>query len=207
MPDAFPTKSANCVPASPDCHSEVTWLPQNRSMRHSIWLPVFGLFAAGCANGPAVKPPTESAATAGFAVRPIAETAPVASADDAADDPAIWVHPEDPDRSLVIGTDKRRGLEIYDLNGRLLQVLPDGRLNNVDLRNGFEVAGREYALVAATNRTNRSVALYLLDPATSRVQATGDPVPTGFADPYGLCMYRNPAGEFFVFANEADSGL
>jgi 3-phytase len=35
------------------------------------------------------------------------ETEPVPSSGDAADDPAIWVHPGDPARSLVLGTDKK----------------------------------------------------------------------------------------------------
>lgn len=34
------------------------------------------------------------------------ETDPVAPAGDAADDPAIWVHPTNPSRSVVIGNDK-----------------------------------------------------------------------------------------------------
>ena len=34
------------------------------------------------------------------------ETEPVASSDDTADDPCIWVHPTDPSLSLIIGTDK-----------------------------------------------------------------------------------------------------
>ena len=35
------------------------------------------------------------------------------------------------------------------------------------------------------------------------VAAGGAPIATGFADPYGLCMYRAPTGEYFVFANDS----
>ena len=80
------------------------------------------------------------------------ETQPVASSNDAADDPAIWIHPTDPAKSLVIGTDKKRGLDVYDLSGKRVQSLPDGRMNNVDLRYGFLLDGAEVAIVAATNR-------------------------------------------------------
>ena len=139
-------------------------------------------------------------------VSPLAETAPVESAGDAADDPAIWVHPEDPELSLVIGTDKQKGLNVYDLDGRLLQALPDGRMNNVDLRDGFAVQGRSLTLVAATNRSDQSIALYLLDPATRRLSRAGDPVPTGFVEPYGLCMYASGDGAYFVFVNDAVTG-
>src|SRR5687767_9180556 len=80
------------------------------------------------------------------------ETEPVQSKEDAADDPAIWLHPTDPSRSLVIGTDKKQGLDVYDLTGKRVQSLPDGRMNNVDLRYGFPLANRQVAIVAATNR-------------------------------------------------------
>jgi 3-phytase len=139
-------------------------------------------------------------------VAAVAETPPVVTSGDAADDPAIWVHPQDPSKSLVIGTDKQRGLHVYDLDGRLLQTLPDGRMNNVDLRDGFVVDGRETALVAASNRTNRTIALYLLDPETRRLTRANALIPTGLVEPYGLCMYASPAGDHHVFVNNAGDG-
>jgi len=68
------------------------------------------------------------------------ETEPVASRGDAADDAAIWVNPVDPAASVIIGTDKQRGLIVYRLDGTVVQSLPDGRMNNVDLRDGFAKA-------------------------------------------------------------------
>ena len=176
-------------------------------MRNTTWLCPLALAVAGCAQlsgspvgaGTAAGPPARP-------VMPSAETTPVESASDAADDAAIWVHPRDPAQSLVIGTDKQKGLHVYDLDGRILQSLPDGRMNNVDLRDGFTVDGRAMTLVAASNRTDRSIALYLLDSATRRLTRVGDPVRTGFADPYGLCLYASPDGAHYVFVSEADSG-
>src|SRR5262245_2785708 len=61
-------------------------------------------------------------------------TEPVPSEGDAADDPAIWIHPQDPARSLVLGTDKKGGLHAYTLDGRDRQVVSAGsRPNNVDV--------------------------------------------------------------------------
>jgi 3-phytase len=137
---------------------------------------------------------------------PALETPPVATWGDAADDPAIWLHPDDSARSLVIATDKNLGLYLYDLEGRLLQTLPDGRMNNVDLRDGFRAGGRSRTLVAASNRTDKSIALYFLDPAARRLDRAGDPVPTGFGDPYGLCMYAAPDGAQYVFVNNGGDG-
>ena len=88
-------------------------------------------------------------------VKPRVETEPADSYGDAADDPAIWVDQRDPSRSVVIATDKKLGLNVYDLKGKRLQVVPDGRMNNVDLRDGFMLGGRPTTFVAATNRTTR----------------------------------------------------
>lgn len=54
------------------------------------------------------------------------ETRPVANADDAADDPAIWVDRKNAARSVVIGTDKAGALEVYDLAGRRIQRIGRG---------------------------------------------------------------------------------
>lgn len=134
------------------------------------------------------------------------ETEPVASSNDAADDPAIWVHPSDPSRSLIIGTDKKNGLDIYDLAGKRVQTLPDGRMNNVDLRYGFPLAGQQVTLVAATNRTDQTLALYAVDDNGRLSNVADGKIATGMPDPYGLCMYRSAAGEYFVFANDGDTG-
>src|SRR5881394_3281225 len=36
-----------------------------------------------------------------------AQTAPVPHEGDAADDPAVWIHPQEPSLSLILGTDKQ----------------------------------------------------------------------------------------------------
>jgi len=139
-------------------------------------------------------------------VQAVVETPPVASSGDAADDPAIWVNPADPLLSLVIGTDKDHSLNVYGLDGQLLQTLADGRINNVDLRNGFMLGGQAVTVVAASNRSNDSIMLYVLDPATRQLASAGPPVPTGLGDSDGLCMYHSQAtGKYFVIID--DSGL
>jgi 3-phytase len=64
------------------------------------------------------------------------DTAPFASYDEApatvdADDPAIWVHPERPQDSLVVGTLKDAGLVVYDLRGKVLQYLSPPNLPTI----------------------------------------------------------------------------
>ncbi|HEU4747216.1 MAG TPA: phytase [Gemmatimonadaceae bacterium] len=141
-------------------------------------------------------------------VEPSVETEPADSFGDAADDAAIWVDRKDPLRSVVIGTDKKLGLNVYDLKGRRLQSIPDGRMNNVDLRDGFMLAGKSVTVVAATNRTAKAISLYQLDPATRRLSPVADgALDTGLEDPYGLCMFHNRrSGNYYVFANDSDDG-
>ncbi|WP_158636516.1 phytase [Luteimonas marina] len=141
------------------------------------------------------------------AVVPLAETAPVESYGDAADDPAIWAHPTHPERSVVVATDKKAGLYVYDMQGQVKQFLPDGKMNNVDLRDGFRLGDEDITLVAASNRTDKTIALYRLAPETAQLSDVADgPQPTGMLDPYGLCMYRSArSGETYVFVNGDDT--
>lgn len=142
-------------------------------------------------------------------VRPSIETEPVETGGDAADDPAVWVHPADPSLSLIIGTQKQSGLYVYDLSGARVQFLPDGRMNNVDLRYNFTLGGERVAIVAATNRTNHEISLYRVDAdARQLVNAAAGPAPTGFADPYGLCMYQSARdGATYVFAGDTEGAM
>lgn len=140
------------------------------------------------------------------AVVAVAETAPVGSPGDAADDPAIWADPTNPANSLVIGTDKKAGLNLYDMQGRVIQHLPDGKMNNVDLREGFMLGGQRVVLVTASDRTNKAVAIYRLDTEARRLINVADGVqPTGQGDPYGQCMYRSArSGKTYVFINDSN---
>lgn len=141
-------------------------------------------------------------------VRPTVETEPADSFGDAADDPAIWVNPADPSKSLVLGTDKKLGLYVYDLDGRKVQTLPDGKLNNVDLRYDFPLGAERVAIVAASNRSTHGISVYKVDADALQLAEVADGIlPTGFLDPYGLCMYRSAStGEFYVFINEGGDG-
>lgn len=134
------------------------------------------------------------------------ETVPVLSHGDAADDPAIWANPVDPAASLVVATDKKSGLYLYDMQGRVVQHLPDGKMNNVDLRTGFMLGGEPIVLVAASDRTRKSIALYRLDTVNRQLVDIADGLqPTGQGDPYGLCLYRSPrSGKTFVFINDSN---
>ncbi|WP_185268010.1 phytase [Halopseudomonas xiamenensis] len=136
-------------------------------------------------------------------VQPLVQTEPVPSVGDAADDPAIWLHPSDPARSRVLGTDKRNGLAVYDLQGRQLQYLRVGRLNNVDVRSGFQLGEQQLDLAVASNRDHNSLHLFAIDPTGGELRELGQ-IATPLADIYGLCMARAADGRLYAIANDKD---
>ena len=139
------------------------------------------LLLAGCASVPAATPITAPNVAAS------AETDPVDSTSDAADDPAIWRNAANPAASLVIGTDKQAGIHVYDLKGKRLSFTPAARLNNVDLR---EMAGGR-VIVAASDRADKAnahVALFTLDTAARRLVPMGR-YPVGAGEAYGMCLW------------------
>ncbi|WP_375398592.1 phytase [uncultured Sphingomonas sp.] len=149
---------------------------------------------AGCMAPPPASVATAPAGTA--SVPAWRETDAVTSADDAADDPAIWRNKKDPVRSLIVATDKKQGLNVYGLDGKLRSTLPAGRVNNVDLRDGVRIAGRRGVLVAASDRSTLGdgrLALFSLDTATATLTALARLPITEMREPYGFCLYR--AGE------------
>lgn len=130
------------------------------------------------------------------------ETAPVASSEDAADDPAIWIHPEDPSKSLILGTNKQLGLGVYDLEGNEVQFIERGRLNNVDLRQGVRIGNDIVTLAAATNRTEITLDIFIIEDSgrLDHIMA----IPLSMVDPYGLCMGLDDEGGAHVFANSRE---
>lgn len=134
---------------------------------------------------------------------------PVTGGMDAADDPAIWINPENPSESLVLGADKGAGLGVYDLNGKLLQFLPDGRINNVDVRASVSNNPLLAHIAVGSDRTNYALAIYAIDPVTRIVRRVdARTVPVEFNDVYGLCMYQNKqSGELYAFATSADGWM
>lgn len=149
------------------------------------------LLLAGCATAEAPKPrlPAIDVPAGG-------QTAPVGtSRADAADDPAIWRNAANPAASLVVGTDKKAGLYVYGLDGRVRDFSPAGALNNVDLREVRMTGGETRILVAASDRTDRAeprIALFGLDGATGKLTVLGAEsfLPAGHApaEAYGFCM-------------------
>lgn len=179
--------------------------PEGAGWRTAPWSEIADALKLDASRPP--DPRSAPAATARVAV-PAVETQPVDDYGDAADDIAIWVHPSNPAASRIIAAQKKRGVEVYDLSGRRVQLLPDGRMNNVDLRQGVDLGAGKLDIVAASDRTHQRLALYAVDGATGRLRdIAAAPIPAGMRDPYGLCMYVSPRnGAVYVFINNSDRG-
>ncbi|HEX5018973.1 MAG TPA: phytase [Actinomycetes bacterium] len=149
-------------------------------------------FVSSDEDGGVIDPPPALGSTA----TAIAETDPVAHSGDAADDPAIWPHPTDPSQSAIIGNDKGGALDVYDLQGNLLQRISDGAFGNVDVRTGV-TTGTVTRDIVATYRGG--LRLYTIDPSTRQLSNITDAstgsisVPTGGE---GLCLYRSQQSGF-----------
>ena len=132
-----------------------------------------------------------------------AQTTPVAAFGDAADDPAIWINEQDAKNSLILGTDKRRGLMVYDLAGNKVQSLNVGRLNNVDVRQHQGINNETHTWITASNRTLNSISVFTVDGDNKLNHVTE--VETNLPEIYGMCMYSSKSGHY-VFVNDK-SGL
>lgn len=164
---------------------------------HGFALLSLGI-AGACATVPAIMGDPAVTVTA------TAETPPVGTVrEDAADDPAIWRNAASPAASLVVGTDKKGGLYVYDLKGAQKHFIPAPGLNNVDLIDLPD--GR--VLVAASDRsdlTKVQLFLALLDTGTGKLTSAGKIV-VGPGEGYGICMIK-PAGAEGVIAFSAPKG-
>ncbi|MEB3211665.1 MAG: phytase, partial [Leptolyngbyaceae bacterium] len=143
------------------------------------------------------------------------------------DDPAIWVHPENGDESIVIATLKDGGLAVFDLEGEILQtILPasfgDIRYNNVDLLYGVDVPaftpGGFFStdIAVVSDRANDTLAIFSIDESTGELTDITAPnlsdpdfsifgVDDGEATAYGLATYRSPVtNKLYAFVTQAD---
>lgn len=143
-----------------------------------------------------------------FTVSATVETAPSPYPGDSVDDIAVWRHPDDPGRSLIIATLKASnqmprqptGLLVYDLAGNQLQFLPGGTPNNVDIRYGFLWRGKRGAIIAASHWWSGDVRLYIVNPETLRLEEiTRQAIPSGLEELRGLCLYKDETNNTFHY--------
>ena len=142
---------------------------------------------------PTISPVTETPDEIGFGGP---ENADANNAPDA-DDPAIYINPDNPEDSFVIATFKDGGLRVYDLAGEEIQSITPGNddnspfpspnnipenisYNNVDIAYGVEYFGQlvgssetiDFAVVS--DRANDTVAFFAINPETKQLTKWGE---------------------------------
>ncbi len=156
-------------------------------------------FAAARAKQNAISPSVTADAETGAVQSPHAD-------DDAADDMAIWINTSNPEKSLIIGTNKKGGVVVFDLEGAEKAFYPTGRINNIDVLYGFALGRDKIDLVGCTNRSDQSVDLFRLNPADgtlSDIAAGALQVDThAVKDVYGFCFFHSKrSGKPYLFVS------
>ena len=149
----------------------------------------------------------ESAFAEVFQVMATVETEPVSHDGDSADDAKVWIHPTEPNQSVIIGTDKHDtegGLAVYDLTGRLIFFAKDGKMNNVEVRYNFPMGNMKVGIIAVSNRTNDSIAVYTIDPGSRGLtNIAARTISVGVDGIYGFCLYHSwRTGKYYAFVND-----
>lgn len=157
-----------------------------------LCLAVLLTLAAACGGG------EQAAATPALA--PVLTTQAVT---DDPDDPAIWVHPTDPSRSLIVGTNKAAApngaVVVFGLDGRIRQTIAGlDRPNNVDIEQGVRFGDRVVDLAVVTERLQHRLRVFTIAADGSGLSELGlVPVLAGEtgdrSEPMGIGLYKRPS--------------
>ena len=121
------------------------------------------------------------------------------------DDPAIWINEDDPEASLILGTDKNEdgAIYVYDLNGKIQTdkvVRGLKRPNNIDIEE-FEFGdGSEIFIAVTTERLTNKLRIFSV-PDMLPIDNGGIEVFTGEIDraPMGISLYKRESDDV-IFA-------
>jgi 3-phytase len=167
----------------PDYHLGM-WVP------HGIAVVVIASVSLSCLGRGSAQSPV---------LQPVTVTAAVA---DDADDPAIWINRANPDRSLIVGTNKVASpdgaLYVFGLDGAVRQIVkPLDRPNNVDIEYGLMTPAGPIDIAVATERLQSRLRVYRIsEDGLAPIDGGGLNVLEGEmaerAMPMGIGLYRRP---------------
>lgn len=142
-------------------------------------------------------------------IQPVIITEPVPHD---SDDPAIWYNKEQPEESLILGTDKELGggLYVFDLEGRIdtgRSVLNLGYPNNVDVEYDVRLNDSTFIDIAVTGERPLGRLRAFALPDMTPMDGGGWPVfetekDSSLRRPMGVAMYRHPdSGKAYVIVS------
>jgi 3-phytase len=131
---------------------------------------------------------------------PIAPAFETAALPDDPDDPAVWIDPVDPARSLIIATMKvaapAGAVVVYGVDGQIRQTIQGiDRPNNIDVEYGVQLGRRRIDVAVATERLARRLRVFRIDGDAGRLfDLGGIPILEGqegeAGAPMGISLYR-----------------
>lgn len=117
------------------------------------------------------------------------------------DDPAIWIDRQNPQNSLILGTDKNRdgALYVYDLEGRIIKdkvVRNLRRPNNVDVEYGLALGGETVDIAVVTERLAHRLRVFRLPDMQpidhGGIEVFAGEAPEDYRSPMGIALYKRP---------------
>ena len=132
-------------------------------------------------------------------------------------DPAIWINPENPEKSIIFGTDKDTdgGIFAFGLDGKIIpekSISGIERPNNVDLRYDFPISENEKTdILVFTERERKMLRIYAI-PSMKALDNGGFPVfegeEEGFQYPMGISLYHSPEnGNYYAIVGRKNGPL
>ena len=128
------------------------------------------------------------------------ETEPVFAGDDAADDMCVLENFNNPESSLIISSDKKYGIIVYDLEGVKLYDYEVGRINNVDILPSRSFQNKY--IVAGTNRTYNSIDIYLFNSKGELENLILRKKIPSLKDVYGVTFYRDEFNTYLFISDK-----
>ena len=128
------------------------------------------------------------------------ETEPVFAGDDAADDMCVLENFNNPESSLIISSDKKYGIIVYDLEGVKLYDYEVGRINNVDILPSRSFQNKH--IVAGTNRTYNSIDIYLFNSKGELENLILRKEIPSLKDVYGVTFYRDEFNTYLFISDK-----
>ena len=180
--------------------------------RLALMISIAFLTACSGSDAPPTTPSESqeniTATVADDAIAPVLITEPTAVD---SDDPAIWINPDDPAKSLILGTDKGGAIYVFDLQGTIIPektVTGMGRMNNVDVACGFSLGGETIDIALATDRNENKIRAFRLPEMTAidngGIEAFEGETPE-LQRPMGLALYTRPSdGAIFAIVSRKD---
>ena len=165
-------------------------------MKSVVFVSLTFLALTGCSSTPADQP----------RVSDIQAALKTAQVTDDPDDPAIWLHPSDPERSFILGTNKvlapKGALVVFGLDGAIRQTLTGlDRPNNVDIEYALDMGGgSKIDIAVVTERLKHQLRIFQIAPDGSGLTDVTATVKTQVmvdrkgeqAAPMGVSLYRRP---------------